>query len=309
MPRRIRMFGNEIFISHIDRQTLLNPALKAWKIFLDDQNKSKYTITSFEGDLKLLIKFLPPDKAIGEITTNDLNRFLDWIKNGRGMNIPCSPKSFSRRVTTLKSFFRWLQQNGRITIDPAEKILQQSVTSPLPEVLSQDEQILALAAAQNILENTPSDARPFALLQLLLATGIKKSECLNLKIQHIEKDSNEKQYIYIRYPSQKDRNKERKIDLNPLWLKVYDKYVDQYKIEDALFPWSPRRLEYILEDLGREAELSKHISFSMCRWSCTLNDWRQGLGHDQIRQKLGISKIQWREIKAKLERLDQLTPP
>ena len=40
----------------------------------------------------------------------------------------------------------------------------------------------------------------------------------------------------------------------------------------------------------------------MCRWTCALNDWHSGLEHDKIRQKLGVSKIQWREISMKLER-------
>ncbi len=77
----------------------------------------------------------------------------------------------------------------------------------------------------------------------------------------------------------------------------------QYRPADVIFPWSPRRLEYLLEDLGEEAGLNKHLSFDMCRWTCALNDWRLGLEHDRIRQKLGISKIQWREINLKLRQL------
>jgi len=39
----------------------------------------------------------------------------------------------------------------------------------------------------------------------------------------------------------------------------------------------------------------------MCRWTCALRDYRAGMDHDRIRQKLGISKIQWREVGSKLE--------
>ncbi len=45
----------------------------------------------------------------------------------------------------------------------------------------------------------------------------------------------------------------------------------------------------------------------MCRWTCALDDWRSDMDRNLIRQKLGISKIQWREISMKLERLAETT--
>ena len=57
------------------------------------------------------------------------------------------------------------------------------------------------------------------------------------------------------------------------------------------------------EDLSNEAGIPKHLSFEMCRWTCALTDWRAGMEHDKIRQKLGISKIQWREVSMKLRQL------
>jgi integrase/recombinase XerD len=73
--------------------------------------------------------------------------------------------------------------------------------------------------------------------------------------------------------------------------------------EEKLFPWSPRRLEYLLEDLSNEAGLTKHLSFDMCRWTCALTDYHAGVEPDQIRQKLGVSKIQCRELFIKLKKL------
>ncbi|RJQ41446.1 MAG: hypothetical protein C4545_06865 [Anaerolineaceae bacterium] len=289
----------------IDKNTSLQPAMQTWKIFLRDQNKSIYTVKAFEGDLKLLSDFLPADKTIGSITTNDLQHFLEWVNNGRGKNIPCSPKSLSRRITTVKSFFNWLFSNGRIPSDPAEKILQKSVISPLPEILTDDEQILALASAADMMEQDHPDTRPYVLFKLLLETGIKKSECLSIKQQHIDDTDPHSPFLFVRYSEVKDRNKERKIPLSAAWMQFYKRYVDQYKPGDVVFPWSPRRLEYILEDISKAANLEKHISFSMCRWTCALNDFRRGADRDLIRQKLGISKIQWREIDMKLHQLNQ----
>ena len=59
----------------------------------------------------------------------------------------------------------------------------------------------------------------------------------------------------------------------------------------------------ILEDLSDGAGLEKHLSFDMCRWTCALLDWQSGIEHTKIRQKLGISKVQWREVKMKLQKL------
>jgi integrase/recombinase XerD len=109
--------------------------------------------------------------------------------------------------------------------------------------------------------------------------------------------------VYVRYGDVRKRYKERKHGLDRDWLPVYREYLAAYKPTDRLFPWSPRRLEYILEDLGNAAGLDKHVSFDMCRWTCALRDYREGMDRDRIRQKLGLSKIQWREIGAKLDRL------
>jgi site-specific recombinase XerD len=299
------MVENSTLNLHIEGQSTLQPAIKGWELYLRDQGRSQYTIRSFLGDLRLLSSFLPTDKTISEINTNDLNRFLDWIKEGRGRNIPCSPKSFSRRITSIKSFFRWLHKHARIVTNPAEPILQHSVISPLPEILSPLEEEMVLKAAEIMQSTEKHDLRPYLLLKLLLETGIKKSECINIKLTHIDIEQKEP-FIFIRYPSLKDRNKERKIRVSDRWVEALKQYIDLKPIDDSLFPWSPRRLEYILEDIGKAANLSKHLSFSMCRWTCFLNDARNGMDTDTIRQKMGISKIQWREIKMKLDQLGKM---
>ena len=299
------MIENSTFNLHIDSQSTLQPAIKGWEIFLEDQGRSQYTIRSFLGDLHLLSSYLQPDKTISEITTSDLNRFLDWIKEGRGRNIPCSPKSYSRRITSIKSFFRWLYKHARIVTNPAESILQHSVISPLPEILTPIEEEKALNAAVKMQSKDKPDLRPYLLLKLLLETGIKKSECINIKLTHIDIEQKEP-FIFIRYSNVKDRNKERKVRVSDQWVEALKQYIDQKPVDDSLFPWSPRRLEYILEDIGKAANLSKHLSFSMCRWTCSLNDTRKGMDADAIRQKMGISKIQWREIKMKLDQLGKM---
>lgn len=287
--------------AHITSKSLLIPTLPAWKIYLEDQANSPHTVKAFIADLRLLASRLPADRPLGDISTNDLNNFLDWMVHHRG--VPCSPKTLSRRITSIKAFFRWLHANGVLLIDPAEPVLQKSVISPLPVILTPGEMEKVLQVAEKHRRAAKPDARSYALVALLLATGVKKGECLALNVNHIDLAAPNGPLLFVRYASPQHRYKERKIELPASLVSAYEEYQRQYDLSERVFPWSPRRLEYLLEDLGEEAGLDKHLSFDMCRWTCAVNDWRSGMDHTKIRQKLGVSKIQWRELSMKLEQL------
>jgi site-specific recombinase XerD len=299
--------------AHITAQTLLPPAIHAWEIYLQDQDRSPYTIKAFSGDIHLLASYLL-DRPVGAISTNDLNHFLKWLQHGRG--VPCSPKSLARRITSIKSFYRWLHSKGVVPVNPAEKVLQQSVISPLPVILTPVEEQLLIKVTQDYRDgkittrkSKNADARPYTLLALLLATGIKKGECLAINPNHIDLDAPGGPLLFVRYSNPNHRYKERKISLPGDWVECYQEYQNQYELKDQLFPWSPRRLEYLLEEIGEKAGLKKHLSFDMCRWTSAVNDKLAGMEEDKLRQKLGISKIQWREVKMKINRLISPTQP
>lgn len=293
--------NNQEMTAHINLNTTLIPAINAWKYYLQDQNRSIHTIKAFIADVNLLGEYLPPDKTLGSIITDELNQFVAWLEKGR--SVPCSPKSLSRRITSLKSFFSWLHKNAVITVNPAEKVLQKSVISPLPDVLTRAEIKLLNQTAMDLRKAAKPDARSYALFQLLMETGIKKGECLGIDINHLDISPEAESTLFIRYKNPDYRLKERKVNLSQDWVSGYQEYIAQFHPKDQLFPWSQRRLEYILEDLGKAAGLSKHLSFDMCRWTSVLLDYTGGVDADKIRLKLGISKIQWREISMKLKEL------
>lgn len=294
--------------AHLTAQSTLPPAIQAWKIYLADQGNSVHTVKAFVHDLELLATFLSPTRTLGSITTADLNHFLSWLQKGRG--VPCSPKTLSRRITSIKSFFRWLHQYAVLPVNPAEKLVQHSVLSPLPVVLTPEEVDRVLEVCQKYRQAKKPDARYFTLFYLLISTGIKKTECLALNLNHLEFDQTAPPYLFVRYTNPQYRYKERKIPLPKDWIEGFEEYRNQYDIKDRVFPWSQRRLEYLLEDLSQEAGLEKHISFDMCRWTCALLDLQSGMEKNAIRQKLGLSKVQWREIGMKLDQLANsiLTP-
>jgi site-specific recombinase XerD len=293
---------------HLTPNSTLASAINSWEAYLADKGRSPNTIKAFLSDVRLLTSYLPEDVTLARITTKELNRYFEWMENER--DVPCSPKTLARRITATKSLFRWLHQYGVLVVDPAEKVAQRSAISPLPTVLTREEYDAVLLAADRHRRGPKPDARSYTLVYLLLTTGIKKSETLGLKLEHVDLETPNGPQIFIRYASPANRYKERKLTLPDDWVPAYNEYLNQYKRSspadhptEEVFPWSPRRLEYLLEDIGNEAGLTKHLSFDMCRWTCALNDYRAGEEPDKIRQKLGVSKIQWRELHNKLKQL------
>jgi len=275
--------------SHLNQNTSLASAIHSWESYLADQGRSTNTIKAFLSDVRLLTTFLPEDVTLARVTTKDLNRYFEWMEKER--DVPCSPKTLARRITATKSLFRWLHKFGALVVDPAEKVAQRSAISPIPTVLTPKEYDEVLLAADRHRRAAKPDARPYALVYLLLTTGIKKSETLGIKLEHLELDSPNGPQVFIKYATPTNRYKERKLILPEDWVPAYEEYSAQYQPEEKLFPWSPRRLEYLLEDIGNEAGLTKHLSFDMCRWTFALNDFRAGEEPDKIRQKLGVDCI------------------
>ncbi len=281
----------------------LSAAISVWEQALKESGNTPNTVNAFTGDLRLMMHYLGGGRALSGVSTSDLQDFLHWMETDRG--VPCSPKTYSRRITSLKSFFRYLAEAGTLPADPAAAIVQRLVQSPLPEILTHEEarRVLATARAMRAAPGQAgSDDRPFVLASLLLQTGIKKGECIGLRRNHIEVGGAEP-FLFVRYSNPRQRFKERKIALSQDWVKAYERYLGQYTTPDRVFPWSPRRLEYLLEEIGANAKLAKHLSFDMCRWTCAVLDRVRGMEPDSVRQKLGLSRMQWREVGKKIDRL------
>ena len=285
----------------------LQAALGGFEKYMEDEGFAINTQKAFLSDVRLLGKYLGIGQPIGEIGTKNLNDFLYWLQFDRG--VPCSPKSYSRRVTTLKVFFGWLYDTGVLYHDPSAAVVQQSVSSPLPSVPTEADIDKGLAVTEQLRqgdeENSP-DARPHLLLTLLLKTGIKKGEAMNIVPNHIDRSDPDHPILFIRYRDPSKRYKERKITIDPDWLETLDEYLEQYEPSDTLFTCTARNLEYILSDVSESAGLDKGLfSFENLRWASALHDFTNEGDPDSIRQRLGLSKVTWRETKAKLEKLQQ----
>lgn len=290
----------------LTRESSIQAALGLFEVHMRDEGLALNTVKAFASDIRLVGKYLGIGQPVGEISTKNLNDYLNWLLYERG--VPCSPKSYARRVTTVKVFFKWLHEMGVIASDPALPVIQQSVSSPvpmnLPSELDVEQALKVTETMRQGADGQKPDARPHLLLTLLLKTGIKKGEAMAIVSNHIDSSNPQEPVLFVRYANPQLRYKERKLPLEPAWLEVLDEYLRQYKPHDTLFTCTARNLEYILTDVGEACGLEQGIiSFENLRWVSALWDWQQKVEPDEIRQKLGLSKITWREMRGKLEQL------
>lgn len=264
---------------------------------------SENTIKAFRNDLKIYIKYAGPDTKLMDVTTRSLNEYLEWMQSERGK--PCSAKTLTRRITTLKVFFGWLHGIGVIGTDPAEAVIQQTARTPLPVILRDDGIGRLVRAAQDHLwDRTKPDARPYLLVSLLLQTGMKKSECSNLLISDIDTSDVHAPTVRIHYAEERNAHKNRVLPLHQNIIPPLTQYLEQYKPKIHLFECTPRNLEYVLEEVGKKAGIRYlQVGFETLRWTAAVNDYRHGMPEEQLRQKMGLSKISWRETREKIIQL------
>ncbi len=281
----------------------LRAATAAFEEYMVRKGFSDNTIKAFRNDLKIFTGFMGADTTLNHINSQHLEDYLTWMQNERGA--PCSAKTLARRITSLKVLFGWLHGVGVIGSDPAEPVAQQPARPPLPTILRDQDVTRILRAAQDYLwDRRRSDARPYLLVSLLLQTGIKKAECARLLVSDLNRSRPQSPEVTIRYVDEEQAHKNRILSLNPAILPVLTQYLDQYKPDPYLFDCTPRNLEYVLDEVGQKAGIRNvQVGFETLRWTCAVRDFRNGMPEERLRQKLGLSKISWRETREKIFQL------
>jgi integrase/recombinase XerD len=302
--RQMPLFPNQpASVEDLNKRTEMRHTIALFQDYLIKEGKSEHTVKAFTADLHLLAEHSGERTLIGEFTTNNLNAFLEWLEYGRG--VPCSRKSYARRVTTIKVYFKWLYENKAIPHDPAKAVLQRSGPAPLATILSPAEIRDALTFARSMGRGEKPDARPEMLFRLILDTGIKKSEAMALTREHVDRTNPVEPLLKVKH---KVHNvyKERNIALDPDWLNVLDAYLLQYTPQTTIFNCTARNLEYVLEDISDGAGIPVKISFEMLRWTCGVRDYQSGMDPEWIRDKLGLSDASWQETFSKIKKLAEL---
>lgn len=288
-------------VGDLTPRSSLRAAKSVFDIYMTHEGFTENTKKAFQSDLNIFAGYLGAWTTIGEISTSDLEQFTKWLVEGR--DAPCSPKSLARRITTLKVFFGWLAESEILPHDPAAPVVHEPVSTPLPDILTPDQIERMLDVTETLRRAEDPDARPHLLVTLLLHTGIKKGECMAITMNHIDLGDPAAPLLWIRYANPQRRHKERKLRLPSWWPTVLSEYRTQYQPQEALFPCTARNLEYVLSDVAERARIDQGISFEMLRWTCAVRDYKAGMTAKDLRQKLGLSKVTWRQTKQKVARL------
>ena len=118
---------------------------------------------------------------VGEVTVETLRGYLDHLRH-KGL----SPRSITRKVTTLRGFFAYLIEEKQISVDPTELLTAPKIGSVLPKFLglSAVEQLLAVPDAAK-----KTGVRDRAMFDLLYAAGLRVSELIKLRLSDLDEDS------------------------------------------------------------------------------------------------------------------------
>lgn len=152
--------------SSIDLKTAHNQFLE----YLTSRKRARATIVAYGKDIEQLTQFLGNmgKKTISEATHDELEAFLKKLGSDN-----YTPKSVSRKINSIKTFFRFLKASGAVTMDPTIEIEHPKYEVKPPRILSKLEYRALRDACRG-------DIRTHAIVELFLQTGIRIGELANL---------------------------------------------------------------------------------------------------------------------------------
>lgn len=201
-----------------------NSNLDLIKLFLNvlisEDGLSKNTISSYQNDLKLFLEFLvAKQKTFLEVDENLFKSYLgELYKQG------IKPSSLNRKISTTKSFFKFLEMEGIKKNNPTLNIDQVKNNPKLPKYLSEKEVFLMLDFVEK--DNSHFGIRLSSMLEILYAAGLRVSELVSLPIAAIGKNFTDGKVVFKNYLIVNGKgNKERIAPLNKTSLKILEKYL------------------------------------------------------------------------------------
>ncbi|HEX5792224.1 MAG TPA: site-specific tyrosine recombinase XerD, partial [Rheinheimera sp.] len=150
--------------------------------FLDqlwlDKGVSEHTLSAYGTDLTKFALFAATQRQnLLAVDSQLLNRYL-----AQRVDKQFSPRSTSRALSSLRRFYAYAHQSGKIAENPLSQLLNPKIGRSLPKTLSEQD-VDALLNAPDIAD--PIQFRDKAMLELLYASGLRVSELVGLSMQQI----------------------------------------------------------------------------------------------------------------------------
>lgn len=205
-------------------------------IYLATQKRfSKHTVTSYKNDLHATTQYVLENYEVEDIRKISFFHIRSYIvslmKNGM------TAKSVNRKISSLRSFYKYLVKKGFVDSNPMLKIVAPKIPKRLPDYVSKNEVSLlfdTLPFGEGYIES-----RNYIIILLLYNTGMRKSELISLTLRSID-------YAQKRITVVGKGNKERIIPVTDSLLNKVTKYIE---IRNASFDAAPDNL--LLTEKGR----------------------------------------------------------
>ncbi|MCT4699651.1 tyrosine-type recombinase/integrase [Tenacibaculum haliotis] len=183
-----------------------------------EKNYSKNTINAYNADITAFQNFCVTEFEQNELTTIHYNQIRTWIV--ALVNKEVSNRSVNRKMSSLKTFYGFLQKIGEIQINPLAKHkalkVQKKIQTPFE--LDEVDKVLDILNEDTDFESV----RNKLIVELLYSTGMRRIELINIK----EKDIDfAKQVVKVLGK----RNKERYVMLLPSVLNTLNQYLSLKK--------------------------------------------------------------------------------
>lgn len=152
----------------------------------DQKNASANTVDSYERDLSEFFDYVSRHQSdciqgeefvLERVNPLVLRCYLNVLFQKNGAS------SIARKLSCLRSFFKYFVKTGVLTQNPAKVIHSPKVPKTLPKYLNVDE-VQAMMSAN--FEQKKFGVRDHAILELLYSSGLRVSELVSLKIDHVD---------------------------------------------------------------------------------------------------------------------------
>ncbi len=185
---------------------------------------SKNTVISYLQDLNQFFKFLSSEYNVSNNTEINFHLVRHWIT--RLLENGLEASSVNRKISTLKTYFRFLEREGYVKENPMFKIISPKAKKRLPIFLEEEK-------INNLLDDIKFESgfkgqRDKLIIELFYLTGMRLSELINIKIKDLNFNNFEVKVIG-------KRKKERIIPLSDKIIKSIKMIIDNKNSEDYLF--------------------------------------------------------------------------
>lgn len=158
--------------------------INGWKYYLEAERRySPLTVDAYIDDLAVFIKYTECEEFNpAAVSFTDVRSYvMSLVERGD------SPRSTNRHIAALKSFFKYLQRNNVIIVNPTSKIKSLKLPSTLPEFISERQsQQLFEHLLESAAKHEGTESRNALIVLLLYTTGMRRAELASLTCDRID---------------------------------------------------------------------------------------------------------------------------